>query len=157
VAFVVGIDRYFPPAFARIHPRWRTPYIAILVQVPVTILFLIISVLGKGTTVERAFLILLDMCLLIYFVPYVYLFATFIAHCRRGTAKLVLPGGIAGAIATGVAGIAITIFAMIVAIIPPPGTSDVWLHELKLCGGAALLVGVGLVIYRRAKTAGQGR
>ena len=157
VAFVVGIDRYFPPAFARIHPRWRTPYIAILVQVPVTILFLIISVLGKGTTVERAFLILLDMCLLIYFVPYVYLFATFIAHCRRGTAKLVLPGGIAGAIATGVAGIAITIFAMIVAIIPPPGTADVWLHELKLCGGAAFLVGVGLVIYRRAKTAGQGR
>jgi amino acid transporter len=25
VAFVVGLDRYFPEAFSRIHPRWRTP------------------------------------------------------------------------------------------------------------------------------------
>ncbi len=153
VAFVVGIDRYFPPAFARIHPRWRTPHIAILVQVPVTVLFLLLSVLGKGTTVERAFLILLDMCLLIYFVPYVYLFATFIVHCRSRTAKLVVPGGVAGAIASGIAGIGITIFAMIVAIVPPPGTSDVRLHELKLCGGAAFLIALGLVIYLRAKTA----
>jgi amino acid transporter len=151
VAFVVGIDRYFPPAFARIHPRWRTPYVAILAQVPVTILFLLLSVIGKGTTVERAFLILLDMCLLIYFVPYVYLFATFIRHCRSGKARLIVPGGVAGAVATGVAGIAITIFAMIVAIVPPSGTSDVWLHELKLCGGAVFLVALGLVIYLRRR------
>ena len=23
--FVAGIDRYLPPAFARIHPKWGTP------------------------------------------------------------------------------------------------------------------------------------
>jgi amino acid transporter len=27
VPFVVGIDRYLPAAFGRIHPRWKTPYI----------------------------------------------------------------------------------------------------------------------------------
>jgi hypothetical protein len=30
--FVVGIDRYLPAAFGKIHPRWKTPYISILVQ-----------------------------------------------------------------------------------------------------------------------------
>ena len=25
VPFVVGIDRYLPAAFGKIHPRWKTP------------------------------------------------------------------------------------------------------------------------------------
>ena len=32
VPFVVGIDRYLPAAFGKIHPKWKTPYISILVQ-----------------------------------------------------------------------------------------------------------------------------
>ena len=151
VAFAVGLDRYFPPAFARIHPRWHTPYVAILVQVPIALFFLLISVLGKGSTVERAFLILIDMSLLIYFIPYLYLFFCFIVHCRRrrnGEEKLIVPGGAAGALIMGVSGLFITLLAMIVATIPPPGTADVWLHEVKLVGGSLVLILIGLVIYR---------
>ncbi len=155
VAFVVGLDRYFPPAFGRIHPRWRTPYVAILVQVPITVLFLFLSVLGKGTTVERAFLMLLDMSLLIYFIPYIYLFITFTVHCRKtkreSGERLVVPGGATRALVSGLGGLAITIFAMVVAMIPPPGTTDIWIHEAKLGGGSLLLVVVGLIIYSRAK------
>ena len=25
VALLIGLDRYFPPAFGRIHPKWKTP------------------------------------------------------------------------------------------------------------------------------------
>ena len=28
--FVVGIHHYLPPVFGRIHPRWRTPYVALI-------------------------------------------------------------------------------------------------------------------------------
>jgi amino acid transporter len=155
VAFVVGLDRYFPRAFGWIHPRWRTPYIAILIQAPVAMLFLLLSVLGKGTTVEKSFLILLDMSLLIYFIPYIYLFITFIVHCRRrkreSGERLLVPGGANGALVGGLCGLAITIFAMVVAMIPPPGTTDIWIHEAKLGGGSLLLVVVGLITYWRAK------
>lgn len=154
VAFVVGLDRYFPPAFGWIHPRWRTPYVAILVQVPIAVFFLLLSILGKGTTVERAFLILLDMSLLIYFIPYVYLFLSFIIHSRRRTdidAPLIVPGGRTGALISGLCGLSVTIFAMIVAMIPPPGTSNIWGHEAKVAGGSLFLVLVGLIIYGRAK------
>ena len=158
VAFVVGLDRYFPPAFARIHPRWHTPHVAILVQAPIAVFFLLVSVLGKGTTVERAFLILIDMSLLIYFVPYLYLFACFIAHCRKkreeGGEILIVPGGATGALIMGICGLSITLLAMIVALIPPPGTSDVWLHEMKVAGGSFLLVLIGLLIYRARRIAG---
>jgi amino acid transporter len=154
VSFVVGLDRYFPPAFGRVHPRWHTPYVAIIVQAPFAILFLLLSVLGKGTTVERAYLILLDMSLLIYFIPYIYLFICFMVHCWKSrTEKLLLvPGGAAGALISGLCGLSITLFAMVVAMIPPPGTSDIWIYEAKLGGGSLFLVLVGLFIYWRAKS-----
>jgi amino acid transporter len=151
VAFVVGLDRYFPEAFSRIHPRWRTPHVAILVQGVIALIFLLLSVLGKGTTVETAFLIMIDMSLLIYFIPYLYLFLCLIVHCWRTRGQLIVPGGRIGALLAGVSGAAITLFAMVVAMFPPQGTTQVWLHELKLGGGAALLVSAGLVIYWRAK------
>jgi amino acid transporter len=152
VAFVVGLDRYFPKAFGRIHPRWRTPYVAILIQGSIAVVFLLLSVVGKGTTVEAAFLILIDMSLLIYFVPYLYLFICFMVHCWKPQAgRLIIPGGRLGALVAGLSGAAITLFAMVVAMFPPPGTTQIWLHELKLGGGAAFLLGAGLAIYWRAR------
>jgi amino acid transporter len=156
IAFVVGLDRYFPPAFARVHPRWRTPYVAILVQAPIAVFFLILSVLGKGTTVERAFLILIDMSLLIYFIPYCYLFICFMVHChksRRNGEALIVPGGPVGSLVVGLCGLSITLFAMVVAMVPPPGTPDVLIHEAKLGGGPLFLILIGLFIYWRAKRA----
>jgi len=37
------------------------------------------------------------------------------------------------------------------AMIPPPGTADTLIHEAKLGGGSLLLLGLGLVIYWRAR------
>ena len=151
VAFVVGLDRYFPRSFGRVHPRWRTPYVAILVQVPLALLFLLLSVWGKGTTVERAFLLLLDMSLLIYFIPYIYLFVCFMVHCYRAGYPLVAPGGAVGATIIALSGLAVTLFAMVLATIPPAGTLNIWTFEAKLVGGSALLVSAGLYIYSRRR------
>ena len=62
-----------------------------------------------------------------------------------------LAGGPMGAIVIGLCGLSITLFAMIVALIPPPGTSDIWIHEAKVGGGSLLLVLPSLFIYWRAK------
>ncbi len=84
VAFVIGLDRYFPPAFGRIHPKWKTPYVALLTQSVLATIFLFLSVLGKGTTVEKAYLVILDTMLLVYFIPYLYLFATYLKEGEAG-------------------------------------------------------------------------
>ena len=65
VAFVVGLDHYFPPAFGKVHPKWRTPYVAILAQAALAAAFLLFAVRGTGTAVEEFYLILLDTQLLI--------------------------------------------------------------------------------------------
>jgi glutamate:GABA antiporter len=153
VAFVIGLDRYFPPAFGRVHPRWKTPYVAILTQAVLATIFMLLSVLGRGTTVERAYLVLLDTMLLIYFIPYIYLFLSYVivrlqdplsdsGSWRRGKAT---------ALAVGASGLLLTILAMIVASIPPSDTAEPWLFRLKVIGGAALFVLLGGVVYWRAR------
>ncbi|MEP6618693.1 MAG: APC family permease [bacterium] len=152
VAFAIGLDRYFPPAFGRVHPKWKTPYVAILVQAVLATVFLLVSLLGKGTTVEKAYLIILDTQLLIYFIPYVYLFISFLIHRRtEAPADTVrVPGGKAVARLVGVSGLLVTLFAMGVAMVPPGDEAQPWLFELKVIGGAMGFILLGAMVYWRA-------
>lgn len=154
VAFVIGLDRYFPKAFGAVHPRWHTPYVAILVQATLATVFLLLSVLGRGTSVEEVYLILLDTQILIYFIPYLYLFIVFLIHRRRGesaTDVVMAPGGKIGGWFVGLSGIIITLFAMIVATIPPPDNTNPMIFRLKVIGGALGFILIGGVIYWTAK------
>ncbi|HKR97200.1 MAG TPA: APC family permease [Candidatus Angelobacter sp.] len=40
VPFAVGIDHYLPSYFGKIHPRWKTPYISILIQAGISVVVL---------------------------------------------------------------------------------------------------------------------
>src|SRR4030095_4756874 len=111
-------------------------------------------VLGRGTNVEDVYLILLDTQILIYFIPYLYLFVVFLIHRRHGASynEVVLgPGGLLGGWLTGLSGMIVTLFAMIIATIPPPDMGSPLLFRLKVIGGALGFVVIGGLIYWRAK------
>jgi glutamate:GABA antiporter len=151
VAFVIGLDRYFPPAFGRVHPKWQTPYVAILTQAVLATIFLLLSVLGKGTTVEKAYLVILDTMLLVYFIPYLYLYACFLVARMRetGTAASLL-GGRPAALLIGICGLLFTLFAMGIAMVPPEA-HEAGLFLLKVVGGAGFCVAIGGWIYWRGR------
>ncbi len=154
MAFVIGLDRYFPKAFGAVHPRWRTLYVAILVQATLGTIFLLVSVLGKGTNIENVYLILLDTQILIYFIPYLYLFIVFLIHRRHDqnpSDVVLVPGGSIGAWFTGLSGIIVTLFAIIIATIPPPDMGNAAMFRLKVIGGATGFVLIGGLIYWRAR------
>lgn len=146
VAMVIGLDRYFPAAFGRIHPRWGTPYVAIGVQALIATILLLLYVLGKGTTVQAVYLLLQDTQTLVYFVPFIYLFVCFLVEPARaeGVASLV-PGGAPVKVILGVAGLFVTVVAMGLAIIPPD--TGALLFEIKVVGGALFFVGAGGCFY----------
>ncbi|MGH7702933.1 MAG: APC family permease, partial [Gemmatimonadales bacterium] len=148
VAFVIGLDRYFPPAFGKVHPKWKTPYVAILVQAGLATIFLFVSVLGKGTTVETAYLVVLDTMLLIYFLPYIYLFLAYLKFTSRDPSP---SGHGLKAKFVGVAGLTLTLLAMGVACVPPSDVPSVLLFELKVMGGALVFIGAGGWFYRRGR------
>ena len=154
VAFVIGLDRYFPKGFGVVHPRWHTPYVAILVQATLATIFLLLSVLGKGTDVEDVYLILLDTQILIYFIPYLYLFVVFLINRRHGESSggvVLAPGGSIGGWLTGSSGMIVTLFAMIIATIPPPNMGNSLLFRLKVIGGALGFILSGWLIYWHAR------
>jgi amino acid transporter len=154
VAFVIGLDRYFPSAFGRVHARYGTPHVAILTQAVLATAFTLVGVLGKGTTVEHAFLTLIDMSLLLYFIPFAYLFLCFVRHLRRtrrAGRKVSVPGGHGFGTALGLSGLLVTLFSMAVALVPPPETAQPWLFELKVAGGTTLLLLAGGLVYLLAE------
>lgn len=154
VAFTIGLDRYFPAWFGKVHPRWKTPYVAILAAAVLATGFLALSVVGKGTTVEKAYLILLDTMLLVYFVPFIYLFLIYL-KTRLGEpaapAHGIPPRSKPLAVLVGLAGLFLTLFAMGVAMVPPSDSGSVWLFELKVVGGASAFLVVGGLVYWRGK------
>jgi amino acid transporter len=163
VAFVIGLDRYFPRAFGKLHPKYGTPYVAILVPAVLASILLVISLLGKGTTVERAYLILLDTQILLYFIPYLYLFVSFVLQFGVGPRAAAasgavptrvggrVPGGRPVALVAGACGFVMTAFAMILAGIPPEGGEQAALFLAKVLGGAGAFVALGGIIYWRGR------
>jgi amino acid transporter len=147
VALMIGLDRYFPPAFGKIHPKWKTPYMAILFQALFAMVVLFVSVLGKGTTVEKAYLIVLDTMLLIYFIPYIYMFLAYLKF--TGLERTPTAGGVKRWFVGG-SGLLLTVLAMVVAMVPPSDTPSVLLFELKVAGGALFFVALGGALYWRA-------
>jgi amino acid transporter len=143
VALMIGLDRYFPPVFGRIHPKWKTPYAAILIHAVLATVFLILASLGRGSTVEKVYLILLSTMVLVYFIPFLYLFLGYIV-LRAGPLTI-------KRLVVGIAGFLLTAFAMILAAIPPPGTTDPWVFEIKVVGGAAFFILFGGVFYLRGR------
>src|ERR1019366_8051609 len=48
IPFIVGIDRYLPAAFGKIHPKWKTPYISILVQAGISGVILLLAQISES-------------------------------------------------------------------------------------------------------------
>ena len=138
VPFVIGLDRYLPSALGKLHPRWQTPHVSLLVQGGLTTLFILFSV--AGSTVEEAYLVLLDAEIILYFIPYLYMFA---AAYRIGEDDW--RGRWAG-----ILGFTATALAMLFALIPPEGVNAL-MFEVKVICGTVVFVGSGMLIYRRRK------
>ena len=153
VPFVVGIDRYLPAAFGKIHPRWKTPYISILVQAGISGLILLLSQI-KSSTVIEGYQLVVNAAIILYFIPFLYMFAAVIKLASRkdrkvNTHAVLVPGGIAGVWVCGSLGFLVVLIGIILSFVPPGGTAS-WLGWwLQLGGGTGVSVLLGLGLYWR--------
>jgi glutamate:GABA antiporter len=129
--FVIGVDRYLPPAFARLHPRWGTPYWALLGEGAICSLFLVVMTLGE--TLRAGYQILVDLTTVTTMIPFVYIFAA-AWKCRYRV--------------SAACGLAVTALALVLACVPPEGAS--WWYEAKLIGGCAAVFAAARINFRYA-------
>lgn len=147
LSFAVGVDKFLPAAFARVHPKWGTPYVAVLV---LSLLTALLTFLGQaGTSVKGAYDVLTSMALIPTYIPFLYLFAAMIKLQREPAGPEVIrpPGGKPVAILLAGLGFITTVAAIILSVIPAEDESNKPLAVAKVVGLALILALIGVVIY----------
>jgi len=149
--FVAGIDHFLPPAFGALHPRWKTPWVALLTQFILGALFIFLG--QAGTSVKGAYDVLVSMGVITYFIPYLYLFAAMIKLQREPVGRDVVrvPGGSTVAKLIATIGFLTTAMTIALSLIPQPDEPNKSLALLKIVGGTGVLVLVGMWLYLAGK------
>jgi amino acid transporter len=145
--FVAGVNRYLPPIFGRVHPRWKTPYIALISYGMAGILFGFLS--EAGTSVKGAYDMLVSMGVITYFIPYLFLFASMIRLQSRPLSPraIRLPGGKWTAIPLACIGLMSTTCTIILSLFPAEDDANPTATLFKVSIMTLLLLGIGVAIY----------
>jgi glutamate:GABA antiporter len=133
--FVIGIGNLLPPVFARLHPRYQTPYLSILILGIGSAVLLLISQMGE--TFRAAYQTTIDLSVITLFIPFLYIFAAAWKFGQR----------VSGALGVGVSALAI-----LFSFIPTADVTSIWRFEAKLLGGCVLLFVIARLFYRRYRT-----
>jgi glutamate:GABA antiporter len=156
VPFIVGIDRYLPSAFGKIHPKWRTPWVSILVQALISGAVLLISQISES--VRGAYEGLVSITIILYFIPFLYMFAAAIKLVNRPDRRsnphaVLIPGGKIGVWLTAGIGFLIVLACMLIAAVPPGDSANKFVFEVKVVAATIVAILFGLVLYWRGARA----
>jgi amino acid transporter len=154
--FVAGIDRYLPAAFGKLHPRWGTPYVALIAQAFCAAGFVLLG--QAGTSVKGAYDVLVSMGIITYFIPYLFVFAAMfrLQWEAAGLDVIRVPGAKPVAIVLSGVGFATTVFTIVLSLVPPPEETNRILAMGKLIGLTVVLLAAGALLYYRAKKSKHG-
>jgi amino acid transporter len=145
--FVAGIDRFLPRAFGELHPRWRTPYVALLVQAVIAALFVFLG--QAGTSVRGAYEVLVSMSIIAAFIPFLFMFAAMIKLQQEpaGPEVIRVPGGPAVAKVLASLGFLVSAIAIVLACVPADDEPYKMFAVVKIVGSSVALVAIGAMIY----------
>ncbi|MGH9682702.1 MAG: APC family permease [Candidatus Acidiferrales bacterium] len=144
IPFVAGLDRYLPAWLGKVHPRYGTPYAALIVHAIVSAILVVISLLGSG--VQETFQRLLSLAVVLQLVPFLYMFGAILkigfspsagkGHYSRSV--LILAGG---------SGLLMTILGTVFAFSPAQQITSIAAYETWMFGGTAFFIGLAAFFF----------
>ena len=154
IPFVAGLDAYMPAAMGKIHPKYATPYVALIVQAVVSLILVVVN-FTASQGVQEAFQKMLSAAVVLQLIPFLYVFAALLKFAgqrnlgsrryRRSTLTF-----------AGIAGLVTTTLAIIVAFFPAKQITSIWKYEVTMFGitlGFVALAVFFFFVYGRLKTA----
>lgn len=139
IPFVAGLTSALPSSLGQLHPRWRSPHVALIVCAAVAAMFTALSL--TGSSVAEAYQVLLKAAVVIQLIPFVYLFL--------GLAKAAGVSGLARA--AGIVGLLTTIVGLLAAFLPTSDVASVLMFETKMVIGVAGPTALGWWLFKRAR------
>jgi amino acid transporter len=153
IPFVAGLDSYMPAWLGRVHPKYRTPYAALIVHAAVSLVLVLMNFWSSG--VQESFQRLLSLAVVLQLIPFLYMFYALIRIAlepgfekkRYGKGTLLV---------SGASGLLTTILGIALAFFPAAQITSIWSYEIWMVGGTLLFVGAAaffFFVYGRKKRA----
>jgi amino acid transporter len=152
IPFVAGLDSYMPSWLGNIHPRFATPYAALIVQGIVSAVLVILNLAGAG--VQETFQKLLSLAVVLNLVPFVYMFGALVKFAITEP----VPRGHYGRttlFVAGTSGLLTTILGIALVFFPTQQITSLFWYEVWMVGGTLFFVGMAaffFFVYGRLKT-----
>ena len=156
IPFVAGLDHFLPESFGRMHPRWGSPYVALITQAVITVLFVVMG--QAGTSVRGAYQVLVSLTVIVTFIPFLLLFAAAIklAHAPAIPGTLRLPGGPTAVVAFSLLGLVTTTSGILLSLVPAESEPNKPLAVAKVLGTTLLVLGSGVLVYALGRKRARG-
>jgi len=155
IPFVAGLDSYMPAWLGRVHPRYRTPYAALIVHAAVSLALVLMNFWSTG--VQESFQRLLSLAVVLQLIPFLYMFYALIRIAlaagfepkRYGKGTLLI---------SGASGLLTTSFGIVLAFFPAQQITSLLSYEVWMIGGTLLFIGAAAFFFfvygRRKQVAG---
>ena len=159
IPFVAGLDSYLPNWLGKIHPRYATPYAALIVHGIVSGVLVVLNSLSGG--VQETFQKLLSLAVVLQLVPFLYIFAALVKFsCDRSPAPGRYRKGVL--FLAGASGLATTSVGIILAFFPAQQITSLRAYEIWMFGGTGFFIGIAALFFflygrRRALQAAASR
>jgi amino acid transporter len=155
IPFVAGLDSYMPSWLGKVHPRYATPYAALIVHAAVSMILVIVNFTFTGAGVQETFQKLLSLAVVLQLVPFLYMFGALLKIAAdesfvkgRYNKPTLFVAGFSGLVTTSL-GIALAFF-------PAQQITSILSYEVWMFGGTLLFIGLAaffFFVYGRRKTA----
>jgi len=153
IPFVAGLDSYMPSWLGNVHPKYATPYAALILQGIVSALLVLLNFAGAG--VQETFQKLLSLAVVLQLVPFLYMFGALVKFAVRET-KPVGQYGRGTMFVAGLCGLLTTTLGIGLVFFPASQITSLWQYELWMVGGTVFFVGLAaffFFVYGRRKVA----
>jgi amino acid transporter len=174
IPFVAGLDSYMPSWLGKVHPRYATPYAALIVQGVVSAVLVIgnffgwwfwdklAGVLGllprfymSPAGVSEVFQMLLSLAVVLQLVPFIYAFGALVKFAVTEST----PRGQYGRgtlFVAGLSGFLTTSLGILLVFFPAQQITSLWRYEVWMVGGTLFFIGLAaffFFVYGRSKVA----
>jgi glutamate:GABA antiporter len=144
IPFVAGLDSYMPSWLGKTHPRFATPYAALLVQGAVSIILILLN--SIGSEVQETFQTLLSLAVVLQLVPFLYMFAALLKISTRSQVEKGIFSKTTLFLA-GASGLITTILGMVLAFFPAQQIRSLFKYEVRMVGGTLFFVGLAVFFF----------
>jgi len=153
IPFVAGLDSYMPSWLGKVHPRYATPYAALIVHAIVSMILVVVNFTAAG--VQESFQKLLSLAVVLQLIPFLYMFAALLKIAAQPS-FIKVQYNKPTLFFAGASGLVTTTMGIALAFFPAVQITSIFSYEVWMFGGTLLFVGLAaffFFVYGRRKAA----